>query len=193
MGDLGAHTFDAPVWALDLDMPTKVQATTSPFNEHYLPQSESITYEFESKETKSPIKITWSDGGIKPSRPDSLENGRQLQEALYIGSEGMIMHGSHGALPELIPEEPGFEVEKWLPRPNSVYIDFIEAIKENRKASNNFEVASKVTEIMLLTNVAVLSQQLDITLEYDSKNMKIKNLEEANQFFHYNYREGWKL
>ena len=74
-----------------------------------------------------------------------------------------------------------------------MYLDFIEAIKENRKASNNFEVASKVTEIMLLTNVAVLSQQLDITLEYDSKNMKITNLDEANQFFHYNYREGWKL
>ena len=46
---------------------------------------------------------------------------------------------------------------------------------------------------MLLTNVAVLSQQLDITLEYDSNNMKITNLEEANQFFHYNYRDGWKL
>ena len=69
----------------------------------------------------------------------------------------------------------------------------IEAIKENRQAANNFEIAAKVTEIMLLTNVAVLSQQLDITLEYDAKNMKITNLEEANQFFHYNYRDGWKL
>jgi predicted dehydrogenase len=193
MGDLGAHTFDAPIWALDLDMPTKIQATSSPFNEHFLPQSESVTYEFESKETKSPIKVTWSDGGIKPPRPDQLEKGRQLQEVLYIGSKGMIMHGSHGALPELIPEEPSFEVEKSLPRPNSVYVDFIEAIKENRQAANNFDIAAKVTEIMLLTNVAVLSQQLNITLEYDAKNMKITNLDEANNFFHYNYRNGWKL
>jgi len=46
---------------------------------------------------------------------------------------------------------------------------------------------------MLLTNVAVLSQQLNITLEYDAKSMKITNLDDANKFFHYNYRNGWKL
>ena len=53
--------------------------------------------------------------------------------------------------------------------------------------------ASKLNEIMLLTNIAVAAQQLDITLEYDAANMKITNCPEANDYFHYEYRKGWTL
>lgn len=194
MGDMGAHTFDAPIWALNLGMPTKIQATTTPYNSEYLPQAESVTYEFPARGNMPPVKVTWSDGGIKPARPAELEADRQLREALYIGDKGMMMHGTHGASPELIPNDPDFkEPEKWLKRPSSVYVDFIEAIKEGRKAANDFEISAKLTEIMLLTNIAVASQQVNKTLEYDAENMRITNLEEANNYFHYEYRKGWKL
>jgi predicted dehydrogenase len=194
MGDMGAHTFDAPIWALNLGMPTKIQATSTPFNKDYLPQTESVTYEFAARDNMPPVKVTWTDGGVKPARPNGLENDRALREALYIGSKGMIMHGTHGASPELVPERPGFTAPaKTLPRPKSVYVDFIEAIKEGRKAANDFETASKLTEIMLLTNIAVVSQRLNITLEYDAENMKITNCPEANDYFHYEYRNGWSL
>jgi hypothetical protein len=46
---------------------------------------------------------------------------------------------------------------------------------------------------MLLTNIAVKHQRANITLEYDPVNMKITNLPEANDKFHYEYREGWIL
>jgi len=194
MGDMGAHTFDAPIWALNLGMPTKIQASTSPYTTEYLPQCETVNYEFAARGNMPPVKVTWMDGGIKPFRPAELEADRRLREALYIGDKGMIMHGTHGASPELIPEDPGFvEPEKTLNRPSSVYVDFIEAIKEGRKAANDFEISSKLTEIMLLTNIAVAGQQVNKTLEYDAENMKITNLEEANDYFHYEYRDGWKL
>ncbi|MGW8317386.1 MAG: Gfo/Idh/MocA family protein [Bacteroidales bacterium] len=194
MGDMGAHTFDAPIWALNLGMPEKIQATSTPFNGEYLPQAESVTYWFPARGAMPPVTVTWSDGGIKPTRPAALEADRQLREALYIGDKGMLMHGTHGASPELIPMDPGFvEPEKWLPRPSSVYVDFIEAIKEGRKAANDFEISAKLTEIMLLTNIAVMSQQINKTLEYDAENMKITNLPEANNYFHYEYRNGWSL
>jgi len=194
MGDMGAHTFDAPIWALKLGMPTKIQATTSPYNTEYLPQAENVMYEFAARGDMPPVKVTWSDGGIKPFRPAELEEDRMLREALYIGDKGLLQHGTHGAMPELIPESPGFVApEQWLNRPSNVYVDFIEAIKEGRKAANDFEVASKLTEIMLLTNIAVASQQVNRTLEYDAENMRITNLEEANEYFHYEYRDGWKL
>jgi hypothetical protein len=106
----------------------------------------------------------------------------------------MLMHGTHGAMPELIPNDPDYVApEPWLARPKSVYLDFIEAIKEGRKAANDFEISSKLTEIMLLTNIAVNSQQINKTLEYDAENMRITNLEEANDYFHYQYRDGWTL
>ena len=106
----------------------------------------------------------------------------------------MIMHGTHGAKPELIPERPDFVAPApTLKRPSNIYVDFIEAIKEGRKAANDFEISSKLNEIMLLTNIAVAAQQLDITLEYDAANMKITNCPEANDYFHYEYRKGWTL
>ena len=193
MGDMGAHTFDAPIWALDLGLPTKIQATTTPFNDDYLPVSESVTYEFEARGNQPPVKVTWSDGGIKPARPAELEANRGLREALYIGTKGKLMHGTHGALPELIPENTAAKPKQWLARPKSVYLDFVDAIKENRPAANNFEIAAKVTEIMLLTNIAVAAQKLDLTLEYDAAQMKITNCEKANNYFHYQYRKGWEL
>jgi predicted dehydrogenase len=192
MGDMGAHTFDAPILALNLGMPTEIQATSTPFTEDYLPKAEFITYYFPARGGSPEVKVTWQDGGLKPYRPDGLEPGRQLREALYIGDKGMIMHGTHGANPELIPNEPGFSVEPWLERPKSIYIDFIEAIKEGRKAKNDFEISAKLTEIMLLANIAVAAQQINLTLQYDAENVKITNLPEANDYFHYEYRKGWE-
>ena len=194
MGDMGAHTFDTPIWALKLGMPTKIQATTSPYSTEYLPQAENVMYEFAARGEMPPVKVTWSDGGIKPFRPAELEADRMLREALYIGDKGMLQHGTHGAMPELIPEDPGFVApEKSLNRPSNVYVDFIEAIKEGRKAANDFEVSSVLTEIMLLTNIAVASQQVNRILEYDAENMRITNCDGANEYFHYEYRDGWKL
>ena len=196
MGDMGAHTFDAPILALKLGLPTKIQATTTPFNTEYLPQCEYVEYEFANPDPKkkTPIKVTWSDGGIKPFRPAELEDNRALRECLYIGTKGMIMHGTHGASPELVPADPNFVAPaKTLERPENIYADFCSAIREGRKAKNDFEISSKLTEIMLLTNIAVMSQQINTTLEYDAANMKITNLPEANDYFHYQYRDGWKL
>jgi hypothetical protein len=62
-----------------------------------------------------------------------------------------------------------------------------------KKSSNDFSWAAKVTEVMLLTNIAILTQKSHTTLEYDGKNMKVTNLPEANNYFHYEYRKGWTL
>jgi predicted dehydrogenase len=192
LGDMGAHTFDAPIVALGLGLPTHVQATSTPVSEDYLPKSQRVTFIFPKTKDSLELIVTWQDGGIKPPRPKALEANRQLMNTLYIGDKGMIMHGTHGANPALIPDEPEFAVEPWMERPKSVYVDWIDAIKEGRKAKNDFEISSVLTEILLLSNVAVLSQQVDITLEYDSKNMKFKNLPEADQYIHYEYRKGWE-
>ena len=194
MGDFGAHIMDAPIWALNLGFPTKIQATSPAFNDVYLPRSTYVTYEFPARGNMPPVKATWHDGGLKPPRPAGLESNRALQACHYIGDKGIIMHGTHGAVPELIPRNPDFkEPAKTLHRPNSVFVDFIEAIKEKRKAANDFEISAKLTEIMLLANIAVVSQRIPITLEYDAEKMRITNLPEANDYFHYEYRKGWSL
>jgi predicted dehydrogenase len=194
MGDMGAHIFDAPIWALNLGMPSKIQATSSPYSTDYLPLCETVTYEFPARGYMPPVKVSWCDGGLRPPRPEGLEAGRAMRDATYYGDKGIMTHGSHGAMPELIPADAGFKgPDAWLPRTGNIFEDWIDAIKNGKKSCNDFSIASKLTEIMLLTNIAVLNQRSNITLEYDAVNMKIKNLPDADKLFHYEYRSGWTL
>jgi len=194
MGDMGAHIFDAPIWALNLGMPTRIQATSTPFSNDYMPLAELVTYEFPARGYLPPVKVTWCDGGLRTPRPFCLENGRAVQDAMYVGDKGIIMHGSHGSMPHLVPEDKDYKYpDPWLPRTKNIREDWIEAIKNGRKSCNDFSVSSKLTEIMLLTNIAVKMQKTHQTLEYDAANMKITNLPEANSLFHYEYRNGWSL
>lgn len=194
MGDMGAHIFDAPIWALNLGMPTKIQATSSPFSTDYMPLCEMVTYEFPARGDMPAVKVTWCDGGLRPPRPEGLEAGRAMKDATYYGDKGIMTHGSHGAMPELIPGNANFKgPDAWLPRTGNIFEDWIGAIKDGKKSCNDFSISSKLTEIMLLTNIAVKNQRANITLEYDAVNMKITNLPEANSMFQYEYRTGWSL
>jgi predicted dehydrogenase len=194
MGDMGAHIFDAPVWSLNLGMPTKIQATSSPYSTDYLPQSSWVTYEFAARGTMPAVTVTWCDGGLRPPRPAELEAGRTLADASYYGDKGIIMHASHGAIPQLVPANNDFKgIDPWLPRTGDIYQDWIGAILAGKKSCNDFSYSTKVTEIMLLTNIALLTKSSNTTLEYDAVNMKITNLPEANKYFHYEYRSGWTL
>ncbi|MBN1158072.1 MAG: Gfo/Idh/MocA family oxidoreductase [Bacteroidales bacterium] len=201
MGDIGAHAFDQPVWALNLHTAPKIriQAATTPFSEDYLPAAEWITYEFPERFVQGvgympPVKVIWCDGGLMPPRPDKLEPGRAVLSCLYIGDKGIMMHADHGGMPTLVPEDKDFTgPDPWLPRTGLIFEDWINAIRNGTKSSNDFSYASQLTEIMLLTNVAVLSKRANVTLEYDVPDMKITNFPEANDLFHYDYREGWSL
>jgi hypothetical protein len=196
MGDMGAHIFDAPMWALNLgDVKNiKIQATSTPYSTEYMPSAETITYQFPARGSMPPLKVKWCDGGLKPERPDVLEPDRAIGAAVYYGDKGIMMHGTHGAVPQLVPADPNFkEPEPWIPRTSSIHEDWITAIKNGKKSCNDFSWAAKVCEVMLLTNIAVKSQRSNIILDYDVENMKITNLPEANDLFHYEYRKGWTL
>jgi len=199
IGDLGAHILDAVAWSLNLGLPTKIQATSTPYSSDYMPLAETVVYEFPDRYTPGigympAVKVTWSDGGLQPPRPVTLEQGRQLGAATYIGDKGILMHESHGAMPELVPANPAFKgPDPWIARTANNYEDWINAIRNGKKSNNDFSWSSKVTEIMLLTNIAIQTQKSNKILEYDATNMKFTNLPEANSLFHYEYRKGWSL
>jgi len=196
MGDMGAHILDAPVWALNLGLPTRIQASSTRYNDEFLPLAEMLTYEFAARGNMPPVKVTWVDGGLRPVRPAELEGGRPVQDAVYLGDKGVIMHASHGAEPEIVPRtamdvyEPP---EPWIPRTGDIYEDFIDAIKNGSKSSNDFTVAAHLTEIMLLGNIAVQMTRRNTTLEYDGAKGEFTNVPEANDLLHYEYRAGWTL
>jgi predicted dehydrogenase len=197
LGDMGCHIFNQPVWALNLDAPISVEACTTALvhsaeamAETY-PLASMVTYQFPAKGDRPAVKLVWYDGGLKPPRPDELEEGRKMPEdtgVLFIGDKGKLFEG------RLIPESRMNEFErpaKTLARINGTHEqNWIEACKGGPAASSNFDLAGPMTETVLLGTIAVRTGQ---KIYWDPANMKITNSAEANELVGRKYREGWTL
>ena len=72
--------------------------------------------------------------------------------------------------------------------------DWIRAIKEGPNGvppSSPFEYGGALTEMVLLGVLAI--RMKDQRLEWDSKNLRFTNNEEANEFVKPKFRKGWEL
>jgi predicted dehydrogenase len=200
LGDMGAHIFDQPFWALKLKSPVSVQASSTPFTKDYYPWAEVVTYEFAAREGMGPLTLTWWDGGLMPPRPPELEPGRMMGDegggVLFRGDRGLIMCSVYGENPRLIPESRMQEYkrpEKTIPRSPGIREEWIEAIKKGAKSTTDFAYSGPLTEAMLLANVAVRLKDRNMKLLWDGEKMGFTNLPEADEFLHFEYRPGWSL
>ncbi len=200
LGDMGAHIFDHPYWALKLEYPETIQASSTKFNGESWPVAEKITYTFPARGNMPPVKLIWYDGGLMPERPEFIEAGRKMGDGdggvLYIGDKGALMHGCYGNSPRLLPESKMKEYkkpEKTIPRSPGIMQEWIKAIKEGKQSTTRWEYSSKLVETMMLGNVAVRVQDKNTILEWDGEIGEITNLPEANEFLGRRYRKGWEL
>jgi len=200
LGDMGAHIFDQPFWALKLKSPTSVQASSSPFTKDYYPWAEVVTYEFAAREGMGPVTLTWWDGGLMPPRPPELEPGRMMGDegggVLFRGDKGLLMCSVYGENPRLVPEtrmQSYARPEKTIPRSPGIRLEWIEAIKKGATSTTDFAYSGPLTEAMLLANVAVRLKDRNMKLLWDGDKMEFTNLPEANEFLHFDYRPGWSL
>ena len=105
LGDMGAHLIDFPVWALDLDLPTTVETTSTPFNDITFPLATMTHYDFPAKGRRPAVRMTWYDGGFTPPTPEELEGDARLVASggiLYIGTKGKLLC-NEGMPPRLLP------------------------------------------------------------------------------------------
>jgi len=136
-----------------------------------------------------PLTLYWYDGGIKPPRPDELEDGRELADNgnMYVGDKGKILET------RIIPESKmkAYKMPpKTLKRRSGTWGEWVEAIRGGEAAGCNFDHASLITEAVLLGNIAIRTGK---TLHYDGGQMKFTNNDVANQYLRPNYRSGWSL
>ncbi|KAA3653965.1 MAG: gfo/Idh/MocA family oxidoreductase [Calditrichaeota bacterium] len=200
LGDMGAHIFDQPYWALKLKDAATVQASCSKYNEQTYPMSSMVTYSFPERENMPACKLTWLDGGLQPPRPEELEPGRKLGDGgggmLFIGTKGKLMAGTYGSSPRIIPETKMQEYKrppKTIPRSPGIHEEWIEAIKEDKETTSNFEYAGRLTETMLLGNVAIKMNKSNQVLQWDGPNLRFSNSEEATALVTKEYRKGFEL
>ena len=196
LGDIGCHRIDPIFRALKLGHPSSVEASCSRVNNETYPVASRINYKFPARGDMPPVKLSWYDGGMKPARPDELEDGRQL------GTNGILFIGDKGKMLEsrLIPEstmKAYKKPEKTIPRSPGHFEEWIGACKGGEPAGSNFDHAGVLAQLVLLGNVAIqpaLKETVNRTpLHWDGENMKITNVAEANQFLQREYRKGWSL
>jgi predicted dehydrogenase len=200
LGDIGCHSFDPVFRALKLGAPASVEASCTRVNEETYPLASTVTYQFPVRGEMPAVKLVWYDGGMRPSRPEELEEGKEMGAtgALLIGDKGKIL--SQRMRWQMIPEprmrEYG-EPPKKLERSIGHYKEWIEACKGGKPGGSNFDWAGPLAEAVLLGNVALrLRMREEMTrkkLLWDQPSMRFTNSDDANQFLRREYRAGWTL
>ncbi|MGM0944540.1 MAG: Gfo/Idh/MocA family protein [Bacteroidota bacterium] len=235
LGDVGCHLIDIPFRTLGLHYPLDAECSvgsvfsqmwTPDYHPDGCPASSFITLNFSATEkSKSPIKMTWMDGGIRPAHPDIIPANEDIGGAnsangvLIIGEKGIIstnINDSSPLMPKLYlndgTKEEGPQNEEGLEREYGHQRLWVDACKagfgstEHQGLTSSFDYAGPMTETVLMGNLAIRSYMLRREnaqgrqeffarkkLLWDGENMRITNLEEANQFVGREYRPGFEV
>ncbi len=212
LGDMGCHTANLPYLGLELGLPTSVVATTSERKPDCFPASSVVTFEFPARGTRPPVKLVWYDGGrlppddvlvhVTPPAPPGGAPARAKAPksgCLVIGAKGMLFSpDDYGVTQRLLPERDFAGVEPpppSLPRapgvaPLAHYREWVEACKGRSGTLSDFGYAARLTEAILLGNVAVRTGK---KVTWDAAAMKAVGCPEADAFVRPAFRGGWGL
>ena len=199
LGDMACHTMNMAVTALNLYDPVSVEAMPDPEwtgearSETY-PKFCKIKYDFGQRGDFGPCTLMWYDGGQRPPQELCPEAPFKASGSLVIGEKGMIHSSSdYNAEFGMYPKASFTEIAK----PETIkspghFTEFAEAIKASKPelAMSNFGVAGRLTETVLLGNIALRAGK---KVDWDAINMKVTNDEAANEYVTRKYREGWEL
>jgi predicted dehydrogenase len=203
IGDWVCHVVDPSFWALDLGVPATVEVVKAPGYDPVkhadtFPKGCVIRFEFPARGERGPVTLYWYSGVERIPQPAELEAGRKPPEtgAVLIGDKGALMHGSHGAGGvRLIPDErmrAYKQPAESIPRVRGHHEDFLEAVKNGRKAGSDFaDYGGPLTEIALLGIIAMSFPGRKLT--WDGPRARFSDCEEASQLIAPPYRKGWAL
>ena len=171
------------------------QVSKGVVNDVAFPLSCMIRFQFPATRIFGQFDLYWYDGGMKPLTPDELvADGKSLgrEGMMFVGDKGKILAEFRGENPRLIPESKMAGVSDKMaevtgPSTNEAWID---AFRNKKQTPGSFLLAGPVTETILLGAVSLRARK---RVEYDSVNMTITNVAEANQFLTREYRPGWEL
>ena len=214
LGDMACHTANMPFRALELDAPLAVIAEAGEINPETYPAWAHITYLFGARGSKPAVALHWYEGARDGKRvlPPTEILAKVLQPgetpsdsgSLLIGTKGMLFSpNDYGAKFRLTPEKDFAGVQTEKPESGPVGVDkdqdaymkreWAEAIRAGKPAlaSSSFEIAGRLSETMLLGNIAVrFSGQ---KLEWNPATLKFTNSTAASALVSKAYRKGWEL
>ena len=193
----------------DFTRTINVEAEVSSLCAATFPRWEIIHYEFPRRGAMSAVRIHWYNGGGKAPGPRKMieefmdrqldwgDAGEKMWKdhagCLLVGTRGMIHSTGHNTSYTLLPRNKFKDFkgpEPTLPRSRGHENEWLTACRGGPAAMSDFNYAGRLTEFVLLGNVATLYPQ---KLTYDPIAMKIVNHQPAHQTLHREYRKGWSL
>jgi predicted dehydrogenase len=193
IADMGTYTLLPMFLALNLPVPTRVEALVSSsveivdqvstinMNDYSFPNACQVHFTFPAQGDKPPLQLYWYDGGMRPWSLRELEvDSRQTPATgiMYVGEKGIILGQ------QLIPEkkmkeylqakgnpepQPGDEERRRMPPPTgpgSADALWIEAFKGGKPSPGNFVAAAACTETICLAGAAIRFSRKNFRAEH---------------------------
>ena len=92
--------------------------------------------------------------------------------------------------PKTLPRVPGGTQDGKGEDGGGPYVEWLTAIKTGTPALSNFTASGPFSETVLLGNLAL---RLGKKIQWDAKNLAVKNAPEAAAIVRRSYRKGWEL
>ncbi len=217
LGNMAAHIMDGAFWALQLDRPSsiEVEEVVGGSSESF-PVGTRIRWDYPARGAMVPLKVYWYDGrranatgkGDVPSSTDKKDanmppimaemeklTGRSFTDGatFYVGDKGVMYTGTYGAGVRILPEEKhkAFPIPaKTIPRVIGTHQqNFFEAVRGGPPASANFDYSARLTETILLGDLAIRAG-VGHKVNWDGDKMTTGE-PELDRFLKHEYRKGW--
>jgi predicted dehydrogenase len=203
LGDMACHILDPIFWGLDLAYPTTVEATGTPReNPEGFASDLTVRYEFGKRGEQvyhAPVTVYWHHGGDIPQKKPipGVELPADLklpgEAVMLIGDKGVIVGDRGPGVVALLPRDKFADFKKpepTLPKSVGHHEEWFRACKGGAEALSNFGYAARLTETVLLGNVAWRAGK---PLQWDAAKMQATNCPEADAYLRREYRKGWAL
>ncbi|MFT5123224.1 MAG: hypothetical protein ACI9TH_002173 [Kiritimatiellia bacterium] len=205
LGDMGCHVLNTPWRALNLGLPTSVEAYSNGCTKETGPLSSMIYYTFPQRGTMPPVRLTWYDGNLMPPRPPELEDFYRLGDnegCLFVGDEASMICTCYGGNPRILPKarmQEFKDVPKTIDRSPGHFDEWFAACKGGPKAGSDFERAGVLNEVVQLGNLAIRSSAdqkqtgYPVKLMWDAEAGTVTNSPDANRYLVTEPRKGWVI
>ncbi len=217
LADMGHYSLWPVFQQFDLDAPVCVESRPSHVctlkgnvavtihNDYSFPAACTIRFRFAANGDRPPVDLFWYDGSIKPATPEELEaadKDLQPEGMMFVGDKGRILADFRGENPRLlaggkIQDLPAVESNsteqsrRGRGNRSRNAADWVPAFRGGQPTYGDFTLAGPISDAFTLGAVSL--RLGGRRLQFDSKEMKITNLPEANKLLRREYRQGWEL
>lgn len=195
LGDFGCHILDPVFKALELTAPTKLKVSAPALPAEIWTDRCTVYYQFPGTQYTAgeSLPVTWYDGaGLIPDK----EQFKHLPATASLPGAGSVLVGEKGSLvvphvaaPTFYPASGDAPALENLPDVDH-YTQWADACLGQGKTTSHFDYASPLTETVLLGTIGIRFPEQE--LQWDSKNVRITNIADANHFVSKEYRKGWE-